>query len=300
MALVKRFVPPMPNGSQLAVAETATNYAAAFGVTSVQDVSADDNTEIYRELLRQGKLKTRIYDCSSLSDWQKPAKAGLKKADGDLMIRRGCLKGTAEDGTDATAARLYQEIAAADRAGLQVTVHAVGARANEQILSVFERVRRENGARDRRFRVEHAHAFRPQDLRRFADSGIIASVQPYLFSDREGRSLTPLRDLTAGNAALAFGSDSSIIPVNPLSGIAAAVNTNDPKQKITVEEAVRFYTLGSAYAEFQETEKGTIALGKLADFVILSDDIFSIKPNEISKTRVLTTIVDGRVVFEAK
>jgi predicted amidohydrolase YtcJ len=300
MNLVKRFVPPFSTENKLAVAETASNYAAAFGVTSVQDMSADDSAETYRELLRQGKLKTRIYDCVALSDWQKLAKRNIKKNSGDAMLRQGCLKGIA-DGDAASTEQLYNEILAADTADLQVAVHAIGNRANEQVLTVFERVVKTNGKKDRRFRVEHAHGLRRQDFRRFANSGIIASIQPFLFSSGgAGKSLEPLRTFLSTKATLAFGSDSSMIPINPLFGIAAAAGTNDPKQKLTVEEAVRFYTTGAAFAEFQENVKGTIRAGKLADFVILSDDIFTINPNEISKTRVLKTIVDGRVVFEDK
>ncbi|HVE57984.1 MAG TPA: amidohydrolase [Pyrinomonadaceae bacterium] len=296
--LVKKLVPPFATDDKLAVAETASNYAAAFGVTSVQDMSADDNTEIYRELARRGKLKTRIYDCAGLSGWQKLAKNNIKKSSGDAMIRRGCLKGIADGETESTP-KLYEEILAADRAGLQVMVHAIGARANDQILTIFERVVKANGKKDRRFRAEHAHGFRPPDFRRFANSVIIASVQPFLFSNDAGKSIDPLRTLLANNATLAFGSDSSLIPVNPLFGIAAAVNANDPKQKLTVEEAVRFYTAGSAFAEFQENEKGTIAVGKLADLVILSDDIFTIDPNKIRETKVLKTIMNGNIVYQA-
>lgn len=295
---VRLLAPQFATENKIAAAETASNYAAAFGVTSVQDLSADDNTKNYRELARQGKLKTRIYDCAALSDWQSLAKNNIKKADGDAFVRRGCLKGTA-DGDRNSTARLYEQISAADRAGLQITVHAIGARANAQILSIFERVTKENGARDRRFRIEHAHAFSaPQDIRRFGKSGIIASVQPFLFSNGAGKSLEPLRGLINNKAALAFGSDSSLISVNPLFGIAAAVETSDSRQKLTVEEAVRFYTVGSAYAEFQENEKGSIAVGKLADLVILSDDIFKVNPENIRRTRVLTTVVDGKIVYQ--
>ena len=294
---VRRLVPAISENKS-AVLETASNYAAAFGVTSVQDMSADDHTEIYRALEKQGKLKTRVYDCAALSDWSKLAAKNITKASGDAMVRTGCLKGTTDGDADSTE-ELFKEIAAADRADLQIMMHAVGARSNEQILSVFERVRQVNGRQDRRFRIEHAHGFRAPDIRRFAASEIIASVQPLLFSDGAGRSFDPLQDFLAARTTLAFGSDSAMIPVDPLSGIAAAVNTNDPKQKITVEEAVRFYTSGSAFAEFQENEKGTITIGKLADFVILSDDIFTSKPDEIGKTRVLTTVMGGRVVFSA-
>lgn len=294
MSRVRRLAPQFATENKLAVAETASRYAAAFGVTSVQDMSADDFSGVYRELERAGKLKTRVYDCALLPGWQSRAIPYIKAA--GTLVRQGCLKGFTEGEAESPAA-LFEEISAADRAGLQVMVHAIGARSNEQVLSVFERVIKTNGARDRRLRIEHAHGFSPADGRRFAASGIIASVQPYLFSDGAGRSFDPLRNLIDQKTLLAFGSDASMIPVDPLSGIAAAVKTSDPRQKLTVEEAVRAYTLGSAYAEFQETEKGSLTIGKLADFVILSDDIFTIPANRISQTKVLTTVLNGAIVY---
>ncbi len=298
MNRVRRLAPQFATENKAAVAETASRYAAAFGVTSVQDMSADDHAEIYRALEKQGKLKTRVYDCAALPGWRSRVKPVTRNA-AESLVREGCLKGFTEGEAESPAA-LFEEISAADRARRQVMVHAIGARSNEQVLSVFERVVRINGARDRRFRVEHAHGFRPPDAARFARSGIIASVQPFLFSDGAGKSFDPLRDLMNRKALFAFGSDASMIAVNPLFGIAAAVNTNDARQKLTVEEAVRAYTYGSAYAEFQETEKGTIAVGKLADFVILSDDIFTLDPSRISQTKILTTVVDGKVVYRAE
>jgi len=117
------------------------------------------------------------------------------------------------------------------------------------------------------------------------------------------------RSLLEAGATLAFGSDWYVAPLNPLLGIYAAAtrrtlddkNPNGwiPEQKITVEEAIKAYTFGSAYAEFQETAKGTITVGKLADLVILSDDIFTMNPNDIGKTKVLTTVVDGKVIYES-
>jgi predicted amidohydrolase YtcJ len=296
MNRVRALAPRFATDNKALVAETASNYAAAFGVTSVQDMSADDFAEIYRALESAGRLKTRIYDCTGLFGWQKRPKPAVKNA--GSLVRQGCLKGFSEGDADSEAA-LFEEISAADKAGLQVMIHAIGARSNAQALSVFERVVKINGQRDRRFRVEHAHGFRPSDVRRFAASDIIASVQPFLFSDAAGGSFDPLRDLLNAKAALAFGSDASLIPVNPLSGIAAAAGTNDPRRKITVEEAVRAYTLGAAFAEFQESEKGSLTVGKLADFVILSDDIFSIPADKISRTQVLTTVVDGKIVYRA-
>lgn len=293
---VRNVIPPLPSKNWSEVIETASSYAASLGVTSVQDVHSDELIEIYRELHRQGKLKTRIYDCSPLSAWRKLAQAGVKRASGDAFVRGGCLKHFSDGFYDQTP-ELFENISAADRADLQVMIHAIGGDANDIVLTIFERVAIENGAKDRRFRVEHAHNFRPQDLRRFGRSKTIASMQPHLFSGGE-----PYRSLLDANAFLAFGSDASITDFNPLYGIYAAVARGNPissSQTISVKEAVRAYTVGSAYAEFQENAKGSLSVGKLADLVVLSDDIFTIKPENIRRTRVLTTIVDGRVVFES-
>jgi predicted amidohydrolase YtcJ len=198
-------------------------------------------------------------------------------------------------------------------------IHAIGDRANDQILSFFEQVGKENGARDRRFRIEHAQHIRPQDIPRFGRTGIIASMQPYHAIDdgrwaekRIGPARTEttyaFRSLLDSGATLAFGTDWYVAPLNPMLSIYGAVTRRTldgkhpqgwiPAQKITVEEAVRAYTIGSAYAEFAERDKGTLTPGKLADIVILSQDIFRIDPVEIDKTKVRMTIMDGRIVYE--
>ncbi|MDQ3688162.1 MAG: amidohydrolase family protein, partial [Acidobacteriota bacterium] len=168
---------------------------------------------------------------------------------------------------------------------------------------------------------EHAQHLRPEDIKRFASGRVIASMQPYHAIDdgrwaekrigpERARGTYAFRALIDTGATLAFGSDWSVAPLDPLMGIYAAVTRRTlddrhpggwvPAQKITVEEAVRAYTVGSATAEFTDNEKGTIAPGKLADIVILSQDIFQINPIEIEKTRVRMTITDGRVVYEGK
>lgn len=294
LARVRAFVPNQKVRNWTDIIETATNYAASLGVTSVQDVHSDDFIETYRALEREGKLKTRVYDCINLFEWKKSAGAKLKRATGDAMIRGGCLKSFSDGDKEAVPA-IFETIQAADKAGLQVMMHAIGGAANDVILSVFERVTKANGTRDRRFRVEHAHNFRAQDLRRFAASKIIASMQPHLFYGNE-----PYRELLASGADLAFGSDASITDFNPLFGIYAASGDNSASdtQAISVEEAVRAYTLGSAFAEFQEDVKGSIEVGKLADFVILSEDIFTAKHEAIRNAKVLMTVLDGKIVFE--
>ncbi|HEX8293027.1 MAG TPA: amidohydrolase family protein, partial [Pyrinomonadaceae bacterium] len=207
------------------------------------------------------------------------------------------------------------------RAGLQVFIHAIGDRANDAILSTSEQVARENGERDRRFRIEHAQHIRAQDVPRFRAARVVASMQPYHCIDdgrwaekRIGRERAKgtyaFRSLLDAGAVLAFGSDWSVAPLDPVMGIYAAATRRTldgknpggwvPEQKITVEEAVRAYTFGSAYAEFAEGAKGTVTPGKLADLVILDRDIFRIDPAEIEKVKVRMTVVDGRVVFEKK
>jgi predicted amidohydrolase YtcJ len=294
IALVRRFVPTIATEDKLAVAETASNYAASLGITSIQDVHSDDNTEIFRELLRQGKFKTRVYDCTPLRQWREVARANITRATGDAFIRTGCLKHFS-DGDFAILPELTKEFIAADKADLQITVHAIGSRANEIILTAFENVIKANGPKDRRLMIEHAHNFRPEDLPRFARSNIIASMQPHLFYGGE-----PYASLLKTKAVIAFGSDAPIADLNPLYGIDDAVNRGSISEKISVEEAVYAYTMGSAYAEFQENVKGSITVGKLADLIILSDDIFTISSEKIEDTKVLTTIVDGKVVFERK
>jgi predicted amidohydrolase YtcJ len=305
-------------------------------------MSAGTDVTVYQELIRQGKLKTRIYAVSPLGDWQRWQKTGIRRAFGDEMLRVGGLKGFADGSLGSTTAwfyepyldapnstglasdempKMFENVTSADKAELQVMIHAIGDRANDEILKVYKRVEKENGKRDRRFRVEHAQHLNADLIRRFAADKVVASMQPYhaiddgrwaykRLDERRLKGTYAFRLLLDAGAVLAFGSDWFVAPLNPIAGVYAAVtrrtfdNKNPagwiPEQKISVEEAVRAYTVGSAFAEFQENVKGTIAPGKLADFVILSDDIFSTNPNDIEKTRVVMTVVNGRIVYEAK
>ncbi len=198
-------------------------------------------------------------------------------------------------------------------------VHAIGDRAINMQLDLFERVTEENGPRDRRFRIEHAQHIAPADLPRFAALDIIPSMQPYHAID-DGRwaervigperikTTYAFRSLLDAGARLALGSDWSVAPATPLEGIYAAVTRRTlddrnpdgwvPEQKITVEEALRGYTLDAAYASFEEDVKGSLEPGKLADFVILDRDLTTIPPEEIRDARVDLTVVGGSVVYE--
>ncbi|HEX6125982.1 MAG TPA: amidohydrolase [Pyrinomonadaceae bacterium] len=288
---IARVVPPDHTRNWLEIAETATSYSASLGVTSVQDMHSDDSREIYRELKRQGKLRTRVYDCISLPAWKNLVpRAAISD---NAMVRGGCVK-SFSDGDEEASAELLKSVIAADKAGLQVMIHAIGNSANSIVLNVFERAAKTNGQRDRRFRIEHAHNPRSDDLVRFGESNVIASMQPFLFNGGSGGYYSSLLKL---KTSIAFGSDAAITDMNPLFGIHAAVNAGT--ESISVYEAVRAYTVGSAYAEFQEREKGMIERGQLADFVILSDDIFTIEAGTINKATVIMTVADGRTVYQS-
>jgi predicted amidohydrolase YtcJ len=215
---------------------------------------------------------------------------------------------------------MLERVRQADRAGLHVMIHAIGDQANDQILSLFEQVTRDNPARDRRFRIEHAQHLRRQDIPRFSTTQVIASMQPYHCADdgrwankrigtERAKGTYAFRSLLDAKATLAFGSDWNVAPLDPIQGIAAAVTRQTldgahpdgwvPEEKITVLEAIRAYTLGSAFAEFQEANKGSLTVGKLADFVMLSHDLFRIPAGEIKNATVVLTAVDGKVVFES-
>jgi predicted amidohydrolase YtcJ len=209
-----------------------------------------------------------------------------------------------------------------DKAGLQLVVHAIGDKANATMLDIYEQVEKQNGPRlDRRWRIEHAQHLRPADFERFAKLGVIASVQPYHAID-DGRwaekrigherckTTYAFKTFHDHGVRLAFGSDWTVAPLSPLLGIYAAVTraTLDgknpggwfPEQKLTVAEAVEAFTLGSAYAEFRDAEKGSLTPGKLADIVILDADLFAIAPDKIKDAAVHHTIVSGKVVYSAE
>ncbi len=208
----------------------------------------------------------------------------------------------------------------ADAAGLQICTHAIGDQGISTILDLYGEVVKAHGESDRRFRIEHAQHMAAKDFDRFAQLHVIASVQPYhaiddgrwaeerIGRDRASRTYA-FRTFLNHGVRLAFGTDWNVAPLNPMLGLYAAVtratldgkNPNGwfPEQKLTVAEAVEAYTMGSAYAEFQENDKGSITPGKLADMVLLSDDVFSIDPAKIRDVKVMTTFVGGKIVWDA-
>jgi predicted amidohydrolase YtcJ len=208
----------------------------------------------------------------------------------------------------------------ADAAGLQLCTHAIGDQGISIILDLYSDIVKTHGEVDRRFRIEHAQHVAAKDFDRFAQLHVIASVQPYhaiddgrwaesrIGHDRASRTYA-FRTFLDHGVRLAFGTDWDVAPLNPMFGLYAAVtratldgkNPNGwfPEQKLTIKEAIEAYTMGSAYAEFQDSVKGSITPGKLADMVILSDDLLSINPVKIRDVKVLKTFVGGKLVYDA-
>jgi len=342
MGYVNRVIPELSFEQRMEYIERASDYAASLGVTSVHDMSAGSDVGVYQELIRKGRLKTRVYAVSPLSGWKRWENTGVRRGFGNEMLRVGGLKGFADGSLGSTTAWFFEPyldsphthglasdeiplmpefVSGADKAGLQLMIHAIGDRGNDAVLSVFEKVISENGNSDRRFRIEHAQHLNDDIIARFARSGIVASMQPFHAID-DGRwawkrldqkrldGTYAFRALLDSGVNVAFGTDWFVAPLNPMWSIYGAVTRRTldglnpegwiPKQKISVEETVRAYTVGSAFAEFQEEVKGQLKPGMLADIVILSDNIFTIPSEKIWDVKVVRTIVDGKTVFERR
>jgi predicted amidohydrolase YtcJ len=336
---------PTPSPEQMSEAvRAAMHYAAENGVTSVQDMSAGrDVVRVYQALFEQGELTVRISGHQPLASWERLAAVGLRAGFGSEKLQIGALKGFADGSLGSMTALFFEpyldapdtrglaneemipegkmrsHILGADRAGLQIAVHAIGDRANHIILSMYQEAERRNGDRDRRFRIEHAQHLRLEDIPLFGRLHVIASMQPYHCIDdgrwaekrigpERAKTTYAFRSLLDSGAVLAFGSDWPVAPMAPLMGIYGATTRRTldgrhpegwvPEQKITVAEAIRAYTMGSAYASFDEKLKGSIQPGKLADLIVLSEDILTIPPTEIQSARVETTIFDGKVIYQ--
>lgn len=319
----------------------ALKEAREFGVTSLQ-VPGSEDFEMYEKLQEEGLLTSRIDigksltgDTALLADYLKLAEKYPKSGN---WIRFGYLKafidGSMGSGTalmfepfndnpqsSGLAMHTYEElenmVVTADRLGLQIGVHAIGDKANHWTLNAFEKARQVNGIRDSRHRDEHSQTLQQSDIPRFAQLGVIASMQPtHCISDKNFyekrvgiercKGTYAWRSLRDAGATLAFGTDYQVEPLNPMEGLYAAVTRKArngeegdgwfPEQKLTMEETIKYYTLGSAYAQFMDDRKGMIKTGYLADIVIVDRDLLTIHENEIMKTKVDCTIVGGRVV----
>ena len=320
--------------------ERAQQHALERGVTMIHDMGDFGALETYRRAHERGALRMRIYSLVPISQWQRLAEYVSNEGRGDDMLHWGGLKGFVDGSLGSTTAWFYEpyadepntsglmvtdttelrrQIVSADSADLHVVVHAIGDRANDWLLDTYEYAAAQNGTRDRRFRIEHAQHLSDDAIGRFAELGVLPSMQPYHAID-DGRwaekRIGPeriqrtyaFRSLLDAGAGLHFGSDWTVAPIDPLLGVYAAVTrrTTDganpdgwvPAQKISVEEALHAYTAANAHAAFMEDRLGTLEPGSLADIVVLSDNLLATDPVAIPDVDVKYTIVDGKVVFE--
>ena len=325
-----------------------------YGVTNISDMSDDLQLDLYKELHRKGELTVRVHFRPGLDRWKEMADKGIRVGSGDEWIRMGALKGHIDGIMGTSTARFFQPYSNdaknrgrwrplmvnekgefvegkflgymlnADRAGLQITVHAIGDEANNVLLNYLEELDKQNGKRDRRFRLVHAQVLAPADFKRLGQLGVVAEVQPFHLSDdmrwmeeRIGFERTKgayaFKSIQASGAVLCFGTDwpgtsASEYPINPMLGLYAAVTRQTltgqpaggwfPDERISIEDAIRAYTLNTAYANFEEKSKGSIEVGKLGDLTVLSKNLLKVAPKELLTTDVLFTIVDGKVVYQ--
>ena len=324
------------------------------GVTNVSDMSDDTQLDIYRELHRNGELTVRVHFRPGLDRWKEMATQGIKVGSGDEWIRLGALKGHIDGIMGTSTARFFQPYSHdadnrgrwrplmvnekgdfvegkflgymldADKAGLQLTVHAIGDEANNVLLNYLDELNKQNGKRDRRFRLVHAQVIAPADFKRLGQLGIVAEVQPFHLSDdmrwmeerighERSKGAYAFKSIQASGAILSFGTDwpgtsASEYPINPMLGLYAALTRQTingkpdagwfPNERISIEDAIRAYTYNTAYANFEEKIKGSIEVGKFADLTVLSKNLLKIPTKEILTTEVVYTLVNGKIVYQ--
>jgi predicted amidohydrolase YtcJ len=331
---------PAPSAEQedSAVAR-ALAHAASLGVTATGNMSASwANLAAYKRMERAGRMTVRVFLYLPIDQWHAVADS-VRNGAGDDWVRIGGVKGYMDGSAGSRTAFFFEPFAdsagyyglmrqpesdmrtwvgAADSAGLQIAVHAIGDRANAIILAIYDSVTHAHGARDRRFRVEHAQHLRPQEIPLFGARRVVPSMQPYHAID-DGRwveqrigpvrikTTYAFRTLLDTEAPLAFGSDWTVAPLDPMLGVYAAVTRRTlddknpggwvPEQKITVGEALRAYTYGNAWATFNEQKWGTLAVGRFADVVVLDRDPFAVQPESLGTIKPRITIAGGKVVY---
>lgn len=336
MYLVLNKIPALTFRVKKEAIKSAQEYLLSKGVTSIHDVDSLGSFQVLKELYMEQALKIRVYNANPIDQWEEVTKGtsldttwykkGMLKGfvDGSLGSHTAAFKNVYSDKpTDKgifinSIEGLYDDAVQADAKNLQVTIHAIGDRANESLLDMYERIIQKSTLKDRRFRIEHAQHLDKKDIQRFASLNIIASMQPYhaiddgrwaeeLIGTERIKTTYAFNSLIKAGAVVAFGSDWPVAPASPLFGIYAATTRRTldhkhpggwvAKEKITVEEALNAYTKNAAFSSFDEKIKGTLEVGKLADFVLLDANIFKIHPNEIKNVKVIATYVGGKKMY---
>ena len=341
MDLISRIIPPKSSEDYAQALQAALKHAASLGVTSVEDITNPEDLIYYQQFEKENKLTVRIYTRLPIDLFDNMVKLGIQYNFGSDKLQIGSLKAYADGSLGSSTAWFFDHYSQdtttfglpndiitggrfktwaidADKHKLQISVHAIGDRANSFVLDTFDEISKTNPKWNRRFRIEHAQHIQPKDFARFRNLNVIASVQPHhLIEDgvwaekRIGKERTkythPYKSFLDSSVTLAFGTDWPVVSLNPLIGIFSAVtretvdgkNPNGwiPEQKISLEDAIKCYTLNSAYAAFQENVKGSLTEGKLADFIVLDKNLFLISPDEIKNAKVLMTVFDGNIIY---
>ena len=341
MGFLYAAVPEPSAVEQDSALSAAMKYAASQGVTGVHDMGSWDGLAAYERAKSRDALTLRVRAFVPLSTVDRLAAfVDERGGTGDDLLSWGGLKGFVDGSLGSSTALFYEpyldapetsglvviemdelsdRVRAADAAGLQVAIHAIGDRANAELLDLYEGLVTDHGERDRRYRIEHAQHLRPEDFERFARLGVIPAMQPYHAIDdgrwaerkigpERAQSTYAFRSLVAAGARPAFGSDWTVAPLNPLLGVYAAVTRRTldgahpggwvPNQKLTIDEALTAYTRDAARAGFSDDRVGILRPGMLADIVVLDRSPFDVGPEEIRDLAVEMTIVGGVKVFE--
>ncbi len=343
MGLVRRLIPSVTSAQRYEALLRAMLHANSLGITAVHDMSSRTSLPVFRRAEELDHLTVRITAYLSVSDWAAHADrvptynldsdwvrlAGLKGfMDGSLGSRTAYMHDPFADATDDTPyprgqltdmadppEKFQQNTALADSHGLQLAVHSIGDEANHLLLDAYEYAAKRNGSRNAQHRVEHTQHLQVADIPRFAELGVIASMQPFHKAD-DGRYCEKalgqerlagsyaFRQLVDSGALVVFGSDWPVVTLNPFAGIDSAVNARTlagnvwlPSHSLTVEEALRCYTASAARAIHRDDRLGTLEPGKLADLVILSNDLLTMPKESIGTVQADMTIVDGKIVF---
>ena len=340
--LIDRVIPPTSDGDADEAVLQGIRHGLSKGVAHIHNPEIDWNTwGPLRRLHARKALDMRFYAFVPLVDWEKMAKIVAEEGRGDDWLRWGGVKALTDgslgsrtavfydDYTDApgqrgvrvtSLANLREWIGAADAHGLHVAAHAIGDRANDDMLDIFADVARTNGPRDRRFRIEHAQHLRPSSIGRFAKQGVVASVQPFHAID-DGRwavkrigekrlnGTYAFRSLIDSGAHVAFGSDWPVAPLDPLTGLYAAITRRTidganpggwlPDQKVTAEQTLVAYTRGNAWSGFMEDRTGRLAPGFYADIAVFDHDLLTTDPLKVQDAKVLHTFVGGKQRYSA-